>query len=105
FREGGVTRRLDALGDLVHGPVERFGLVPLAVARSAVPNSLHAIGIDRELVGRRPLGTERAATDGAVRVAFDVDDGAVADGDKLAAADGAVRANAGHLAGVGELET
>src|SRR5207249_9407783 len=45
------------------------------------------------------------AVDRAVGVAFDVDDLAVADADELGAADGTVRADAGHFLRAGELES
>src|SRR5262249_26955058 len=51
------------------------------------------------------LGAEGPPADGTFGVAFDVDDLGVADADELAAADRTVRADAGHLAGVGELES
>src|SRR5262249_41240610 len=71
-------------------------------ARGAVPDLCLAVFIDRELERRRPLGAEGALIDGAVGVALDVDDAALAGVHQLAAADGTVRANAGHLAGSGD---
>src|SRR5207248_8472331 len=102
--EGGVAGRLDEAGDPVHGPAEGFGLVPVPGAGGAVPDLRDAVGVDGELVGGGALGAEGTAVDRAVGVALDVDDLAVADADQLRAADGAVGADAGHLAGVGELE-
>ena len=77
FLEGLVARLLDELGDAVHGPVERLGLVPLGGARSAIPDLGDAVGIDGQLIGGRPLGAERALVDRAFGIAFDVDDLAV----------------------------
>src|SRR5262249_10308096 len=57
-----------------------------------------------QLVSRCPLGTKSAPADGALRVALDVDDLAVADADDLATADGTVGADARHFPGVGDLE-
>src|SRR5205807_10007084 len=61
-----------------------------------------AVLVDRELEGGRPLGAEGALVDGAVGVALDVDDAALAGVHQLATADGTVRADAGHLAGAGD---
>src|SRR5262249_16808066 len=97
--EGGVARRLDALGDAVHGPVKGFGFGRVGGRGGAVPDLGDAVGVDRQLEGGGPLGAEGAAADGALWVAFNVDDLVVADADDLAAADGAVRADAGHFAG------
>src|SRR5262249_28628882 len=71
----------------------------------AVPDFGDAVLVDGELVGGRPLGAEGPAADGAFGVALDVDDPGVADADELSAADRAVGADAGHLAGVGEFES
>src|SRR5439155_14275611 len=60
---------------------------------------------DRELEGGGALGTERAAADGTLRIAFDVDDGVIAHTHQLGAADRTVRADAGHFLGIGDLET
>ena len=73
-------------------------------ARSAVPDLGDAVGIDGQLKRGRPLGAERAAADGAFRVALDVDDLACPDADELAAADGAVRTDAGHFFAVGDFQ-
>src|SRR5262249_10527680 len=99
-----VARLLDQPGDAVHGPVERFRLVPVAGARRPVPDARDAVGVDGELVGGGPLGAERPLADRAFRVALDVDDAAVADVDELAAADGAVGADTGHFADAVDLE-
>src|SRR5205807_10309630 len=99
--EGPVARLPDAEGDLLHGPVEGLALVPLGGAGGAVPDLRDAVGVDRQLVRGGALGAEGAAVDRAVGVALDVDDLAVADADELTAADRTVRADTGHLAGVG----
>src|SRR5262249_50687709 len=101
-----VARLLDALGDAVHGPVERLALVPVGGAGRPIPDLGDAVGIDDKLERGRPLGAERPGVDRAVGVALDIDDlaAALVDADQLAAADGAVGADAGHFAGVAELE-
>src|SRR5205823_3219616 len=77
---------------------------PLGRAGGSVPDARDAVRVDRQLLGGRPLGAEGAAVDGAFGVALDVDDALAADVDQLAAADGAVRADARHLADAGDFQ-
>src|SRR5207237_8742560 len=88
--EGGVARRLDALGYAVHHPVERL-LLPVIAVRRAVQHLLRPVGVDRELEGVGALGAECTFVDGAAGIAFDVDNLAAFDPDLLRAADGTVR--------------
>ena len=53
-----------------------------------------AMRIDGELEGVGPFGAEVAPADGAIGIAFNVDDLAALAEDELPAADGAVRTNA-----------
>src|SRR5262249_47774553 len=99
-----VARLLDAPSDLIHGPVEGLRLVPLGGARRAVPDLGDAVEVDRQLIGGGPLGAEGAAAHWAGGVALDVDDLAVQHADELPAANGAIGADAGDFARVGELE-
>src|SRR5687767_2369333 len=63
-----------------------------------------AVGIDGELVGGGALGAQGALVDGAVVVALNVNNAVVGHRDDLAAADGAVGADAWDLpAGFDEL--
>jgi hypothetical protein len=50
------------------------------------------------------FGAKGALVDGTIRIAFDVDDLAVASGDELATADGTVGTDARHLLGASNLE-
>jgi hypothetical protein len=60
----------------------------------AVQDLSHPVRVDGELEGVGPLGAEGALVDGAFGVALDVDDLAGLGIDELAAADGAVGADA-----------
>src|SRR5262249_49249466 len=76
-----------------HRPVQGLAL-PAVGERGAVQNVGDAVGVDGELEGVGPLGAEGALVDGAARVALDVDELARLGVDQLAAADGAVGADA-----------
>src|SRR5262249_53984613 len=91
--EVGVPRGLHPLGDLVHRPVERLGL-PVIGVRSAVEDLRDAVWVHGELEGVRPLRAKGSLVDGTVGVALDIDEPAALCIDELAAADGAVRADA-----------
>ena len=84
---------LDASGDAVHGPVERFDF-PVIGIRGTVQHMGFAVRIDRKLKDVGAFGAEAAFVDGAFGVAFDVDDFAVFGVDVGAAADGAIGADA-----------
>src|SRR5262245_9421004 len=84
-----ISRLLDAFGDHVHRLVQG-DLFPVAASRSAIQGPGAAQGIDRELETRRPLSAERAAIDGAIGVALDIDDLAVLDTHEHATAHRAV---------------
>src|SRR5436853_2973776 len=88
-----VASLLNALGDLVHCPVER-ALFPMIGERRAIEHLGHAMRIDGQVKSVCAFRTERALVDRAFIVAFDVDDLAAFDIDHLAAADSAVRADA-----------
>src|SRR5581483_5834677 len=76
----------------------------LSAALGPVKHLLDPQRVDGQLVSCRPLGTKSALVDGTLRVALAVDNLAVAHADDLAAANGAVGADARHFVGVGDLE-
>src|SRR5262249_19109753 len=78
---------------------------PIGGTRRPIPDLRDAMRVDGELISSGSLGTQGTAVDRAIGVAFDIDNLAVADTDELAAADGAVRADAGHFVRMGKLET
>ena len=94
-----VAGLFHALGDLGHHPVERLLLPPVTAGRP-VETLGEALVVDRELVGRRPLGAERALRVRRVGIALDVDDLAVLDVDELGAAHRAVGTNTGEDLGL-----
>src|SRR5699024_10733926 len=89
----------EAVGDHVHRRVE-IEVLPLGRVRAAVAHrGLAEVGV-RELLAGRALGAQPAAGDRGLRVPLDLDDLAVLMEDALAAADGAVGADAlGHAIG------
>src|ERR1700730_12740451 len=95
LRKSLVTRLLDALGDLLHRPVERLNLPVVAVGR-AVQHLRQTAGIHRILERGRPFGAERPMIDGAVGVALDIDYPAIFDVDVKTAPYRAVGADAMH---------
>src|SRR5574341_2248015 len=64
---------------------------------SAVFSFGPALGIDSQLVGGSPFGTQGTFVDRAVIITLDIDDLAIGDCHDLPATDGAVCANAGDL--------
>ena len=94
LHEARVAGLLHPLGDLLHHPVERLLLPPIAACRP-VHGLRPAPRVDRELVRGRALRAERALGVRRVGIALDVDDLAVLDVDKLGAAHRAVGADTG----------
>src|SRR5579862_7554819 len=87
-----VAGLLHALGNHVHGALERDALPCLAV-RAPVKNVVHAMRAGDELKCRSAFWTQAAVRDGRTRIALNVDDLLVLDIDELAAADAAIRAD------------
>src|SRR4051812_15525839 len=83
----------DPLGDHVHRRLE-VQVLPLRAARAAIAHLGQPPGLLDELSRRAALGAQRALVDRGARVALDVHELAAARVDDLAAADGAVRADA-----------
>ena len=110
FDEGVVARLFHLLRDL------GVGLIPgnvFPVGGSGTPHLRlqQAPVVEDVLLERRSLGAKRAAIDGMVGIALDVDDlgnrvlGLVAQGvDDHATTDGTIRTGAARLAGSGNLE-
>src|SRR2546427_8002430 len=97
--EGRVARLLHSLRDLGHHPVERL-LLPRGRARRAVEAPGDPPLVQRQLVRRRALRTERALGVGRIGVTLDVDDLSVLDVDELGTTDRAIRTHARERLGV-----
>src|SRR5262249_42045788 len=88
-----VSRLLYPLRDPVQGPVERPGL-PVVGVGGTVQDLGDPVRIDGELKGVGAFGAKGTLVDGTVRVALDVDELPSLGINELAAADGAVGAEA-----------
>src|SRR5262249_14270504 len=99
-----VARLFRKLRDAVHCPVEGLRLVPVGPAGRPIPDLCYPQRIDRKLIRRSPLGTERAPINRTRRVALDVDNLAVPHAHQLAAADSTVRTHARHFLRAGDPE-
>src|SRR5262249_23939253 len=104
FLKRGVARLLSEFGDAVHRPFERLGLVPVGSAGSAIPDLGDALWVHGKLIGGCTLGAKRATTDRALGIAFDVDDLAAANADKLPATDRTIGTDARHFLRIRDLE-